>query len=319
MAKEVKKGMRVDLTPVELLRLEKKAVAEGHFDLLESMEETMVTNLKTGEYRHLYSQKDIELRREYPIFGKLYHDFKHLYERLAEFEGGLEFLKEKDSELAAYIENGGKGNPDSYLVKWFHGELDEGFHFSERNDALLLQKLCDEARRTMSNWIVTDSDCLQVRRQVGYEDRGIFQLMQVDTLGEGSVGDPTVYQLAWAEIDIEDYTQKEINSTLNSYGYESFKELIAAAGSRNEAYGQLGEMLFEDISLESHVMEFTKWNEVLDEVQKRTGLDLSMYREIEDKEINALIQAAENAKNSGPREKTQRDSAEFCEAPKAVR
>lgn len=291
--------MSRDLTPKEMYLLEQQNIRDGHGSLWDFMEKMNFLDTRTGVTSPLHSKEELDLRREFPVLGRLYNRFAELHDRLSEFEGGLQFLQEKDAQLGEFIETG-KGDRGSYLVKWFEGTLDEGFHYSERNDVLLLQKMCDEARLTMCNWIVTDPDCLQVRRQVGYEDRGIFQLMQVNFFGEEKLGDSTIYQLASAEIDLADYSQEEIIHTLGSYGYESFKDLVEAAGSRNEAFAQLSEMLFEDMALECHVMKFTRWNEALDEVQKRTGVDLSMYREIDDKELHALIQSAAKAKKSGP-------------------
>ena len=301
--------MSRDLTPFEMYALEQHTIKEGRGDLWDFMESTKFLDTRTGVTHPLHSKEEMELRREFQTLGKFYDRFPELHNRLSEFEGGLDFLKQKDAELGAYIEHG-KGDRDSYLVKWFEGTFDEGFHYSERNDKLLLQKMCDEARLTMCNWVVTDPDCLQVRRQVGYEDRGIFQLMQVDVFGEEKFGDSTVYQLAWAEIDFDDYSQKEINSTLESYGYESFKELVLAAGSRKEAYGQLAEMLFEDMCMECHVMEFTNWNDALEEVQKRTGLDLIALREIEGKDLSALIRDADAI---GTATHSKADGSALCE------
>lgn len=301
--------MSRDLTPKEMYLLEQQNIKDGHGSLWDFMENTKFLDTRTGVTSPLHSKEEIELRREFPVLGRLYDRFPELRDRLSEFEGGLQFLQKKDAQLGAFIESG-KGDRDSYLVKWFEGTLDEGFHYSHRNDDLLLQKMCKEASLTLSNWIVTDPDCLQVRRQVGYEGRGIFQLMQVDAFGEERFGDSTVYQLAFAWIDIEDYSQKEIKSTLDIYGYESFKDLVEAAGSRNEAYGQLAEMLFECEVADCYVQKFTRWNEALEDVQERTGLDLSAFREIEGKKIDALIRSAEKSQKSGSCEKTSRGSRE---------
>ena len=84
--------------------------------------------------------------------------------------------------------------------------------------------------------------------------------------------------MADGEIDFDDYTQDEINSALNGFGYENMKSLICAAGSRNEAYGQLAEMLFE-LSSGFATMRFGTWHEAAEHIEYRTGKELSAYKE----------------------------------------
>lgn len=264
-----------DLTPREIYLLEQRDIAAGRGSLWDFM--AGLRFVSADESSYLYSEDDLARRKEFPFLGKLYDRFPVLYERMTEFEGGLEFLKQKDAELMAFVEQG-VGDRNSYLVKWYLGELDQGFYYSERNDEMLLQCLCEEAARTMSNWIITDPDCLQVRRQVGFEDKGIYQLMQVDVYGFEEDGDAE-FHLAWAEIDFDDYEAGYIRDVLQGYGYDRFKDLVGAVGSREEAYGQLAEMLFETESAECYVQEFISWNDALTEIECRTGLDLRRLRD----------------------------------------
>ena len=69
------------------------------------------------------------------------------------------------------------------------------------------------------------------------------------------------------------------------------KHLGDAAGSRNEAYGQLAEMLFEVNCTEFYVQEFTSWNDALAEVERRTHKDLAKHLQ-----PYALNQEAQEAK-----------------------
>ena len=37
-----------------------------------------------------------------------------------------------------------EGNPDSFLVKWFEGNLDPNFYYSERNEEMFIEELRNE-------------------------------------------------------------------------------------------------------------------------------------------------------------------------------
>lgn len=299
--------MSRDWTPRESLAFEQLNISKGFGDMWSFME-SLVINYN-GKSERAYTDEDIELRKQFPTLGKLLNNFSELHEALSNFEGGLELLQEKDRELGAYIKaeivknqkdvnevaqemagdlagyiDTGVGDKDSYLVKWFEDELDPNFYYREYNDQLLVASMCEEAmQRGLSNWVLTDPDCLQVRRQTGFEGCGIFELMQVDKYP----GD--IYFLAVGEYDLEDYTTEEIDSALDAFGYDDMEALIEAAGSRNEAYGQLAEMLFELDSHELHVLQFESWDDALAEVERRTGKDLGAFKEVEGMSLAARL------------------------------
>ena len=98
-----------------------------------------------GKEEPLYTPEAIALREQFPLFGKLVNRFELLYNPLSRMEGGIEFLKRKEKELEKYLETP-KGDPESYLVKWFNGELDPNFYYSEYNEELFVKEMLKEAR-----------------------------------------------------------------------------------------------------------------------------------------------------------------------------
>lgn len=269
--------MSRDWTPRENLAFEQLNISRGFGDMWDFMENLVINY--NGKSERAYSDEDIALRKQFPALGKLLLDnFSELHEALSAFEGGLELLRERDRELAQYIE-AGTGDKSSYLIKWFEGELDPNFHYREYNDQLLVARMCEEAlQKGLSNWILTDPDCLQVRRQTGFDGRGVFELIQIEKLPDDACADKAVYLISDGEIDLDDYTQEEIDSTLDCYGYDGLKGLIQAVESRSEADGQLAEMFFE-LSTSLYTMRFSSWDEALEHIEHRTGMDLSAHRE----------------------------------------
>lgn len=269
--------MSRDWTPRESLAFEQLNISRGFGDMWDFMENLVINYNDKSE--RAYSDEEIALRKQFPTLGKLLNNFSELHEALSAFDGGLELLQEKDRDLAGYIETEAC-DKDSYLVKWFEGELDPHFHYREYNDQLLVARMCEEAlQKGLSNWVLTDPDCLQVRRQTGFEGRGVFELIQIVQIPDST--DPKKrgsYLIADGEIDLDDYTQEEINSALDGFGYDDMRSLVQAAGSRNEACGQLAEMLFE-LSTSFYTMRFSSWDEALEHIEYRTGKDWSKYRE----------------------------------------
>ena len=133
--------MSRDWTPREHYEVEQHFLSKNlssHWDVMKNAQ--WVFN---GNSQRMYSDEEIALRQEYPIFGKFLDNFPILYERLSKIENGLEFLRRKNDELNAYIETG-EGDSDSYLVKWFEGKLDENFHYRERNNQLFVESMINE-------------------------------------------------------------------------------------------------------------------------------------------------------------------------------
>lgn len=291
--------MSRDWTPFEHFLSEQRSISEGRGDLFDFMESLKLYTVNPSDGKTnkdepivLHSAEDMALRKQFPYLGKyLFEDFNVLYDRISRFNDGVAFLHQKDKELGEIIVALERSNVrDSYLKKWFFGELDENFYYNIRNNELLIDSICSEAReKGLSNWTLTDSDCLQFRRQVGFCDSGIFELMQVDTY---DLDGRKVYKLAVAEIDLTDYSDKERDSALNMYGYDNIKAFVSAVGSWEAAYGELAEMLFEISSAEHYVMEFQSWNDALAEVERRTGERLNAFRESDSIPLDDVIKEA---------------------------
>lgn len=132
--------MSRDFTPRDVIAAEKYTGI--------SFFEFMATTIMCveGKERQLYPAEEIALRKQFPLFGKLVNRFESLYNPLSKIEGGIEFLKEKEKELEIYLETE-KGDPESYLVKWFNGDLDPNFYYSEYNESLFVEKILEEAKR----------------------------------------------------------------------------------------------------------------------------------------------------------------------------
>ena len=132
--------MSRDFTPREVLIMEKHT----KISVFDFMSTTVIQY--NGKEEPLYTSEAIALRKQFPLFGKLINRFELLYNPLSEVNGGIEFLKEKEKELKVYIE-AEKGDLKSYLVRWFDGELDPNFYYSERNEELFVEKVIEEAKK----------------------------------------------------------------------------------------------------------------------------------------------------------------------------
>lgn len=165
--------------------------------------------------------------------------------------------------------------------------------------------LDEQINETAKNeeWIVTDPDDLQIRRQVYVDNPKVFELMQVDTW---PMEEKTLYKLAVGEIDLNDYSEEEIKSALDSYGYDNMEALVSAVGSEKEACGQLAEMLFETYTTEFYVCEFDSFNAAADEVERRTGIDLSGLKEAEQSDLESVIKACSEMSKDGKRDITEK-------------
>jgi hypothetical protein len=133
--------MSRDLTPRQTLVMEKYT----GFSVFDMMEHT--TLLYKGEEQPLYTPEQISLRKQFPLFGKLINNFESLFFPLSKIEGGEEFLREKEKELEKWIEKE-EGDYNSYLIKWFEGELDPNFYYSERNEEMFIDEMVREAGET---------------------------------------------------------------------------------------------------------------------------------------------------------------------------
>lgn len=133
--------MSRDFTPEEAYLFEQANRKWGYTSILDSMERMTFTY--NGITRPLYSKESMENRRKYPLLGSLYHPFDKLYSFLSQVSGGTELLQQHENALKEYIETG-RGDKDSFLIKWYEGKLDTNFHYSNRNDAMFFACVQDE-------------------------------------------------------------------------------------------------------------------------------------------------------------------------------
>lgn len=119
--------------------------------------------------------------------------------------------------------------------------------------------------KTYGKWILTDSDCCQVRRQFYEGCDDLWQLAQIreNCDGRGNYWYETIIQM----IDLRDYGEEEINEILNFYGYDKDDEVSA---------GELAEMFFEscdDYAIDRHVCR----DDAIRHIERMTGLSLHFY------------------------------------------
>ena len=134
--------MSRDWTPREMYLVEKHNIKTGHGSWWDFMENsTWVINGKTLP---MCTPETIAHRREYPCLGRLFEEYDELYSFLSQLPGGLDLLGRYDKTLSDYIETG-VGDKNSFLIRWFEGELDEHFYYRERNDELFLEAIREEA------------------------------------------------------------------------------------------------------------------------------------------------------------------------------
>lgn len=146
--KEIQKDedirMSRDLTPYELHLLEQDAIKHGGKSLLD-FTGNIVFHYK-GEEVPYFSEADMRIRKQYPQLGKLLNHFEKVYDTLSKIDNGLDVLARCDQELNSYI-NTQTGDVLSPVIRWFKGELDSAFYYSETNDELFLEYMCKEAER----------------------------------------------------------------------------------------------------------------------------------------------------------------------------
>lgn len=134
--------MSRDLTPAESYAFWQHIEAQGGQSLLNSMESTLFTY--AGKTTPLYSKESMQNRRKYPLLGGLFaRRFDDLYGFLSKTENGLDLLKKIEHELGTIIQTK-HGDENSYVFKWFIGELDPGFYECRENDRLFFEAIQDE-------------------------------------------------------------------------------------------------------------------------------------------------------------------------------
>ena len=134
--------MSRDLTPYELHLLEQYTMQHGGTSLWDFTEK-LVFHYE-GKDVPYYSEADIHIRKQYPQLGKLLNNFEKVYDTLSKLDNGLDVLARCDQELDTYIKSQ-TGDALSPVIRWFKGELDSAFYYSETNDVLFLEYMCKEA------------------------------------------------------------------------------------------------------------------------------------------------------------------------------
>lgn len=95
--------------------------------------------------RPFFSEEELRQRKEFPYLGILVDDFPKLYASLSAIPEGLTYLAEQEAQLKECIEEG-KGDKDSLLIRWYEGNLDPAFYYSEHNEDLLLGHMLETAK-----------------------------------------------------------------------------------------------------------------------------------------------------------------------------
>lgn len=137
--------MSKDWKPIEQLLVESHHKKQGLPDMWQFME-NLVLSVDNGKtYAPYVPKEEIELRKKYGNFGKLYENFVQLYKEITVFPNGEAVLRKTEKELENFIATG-EGSPNSYVIRWYKGELDPCFYYRERNNEVLHQYLLDIAR-----------------------------------------------------------------------------------------------------------------------------------------------------------------------------
>ena len=117
----------------------------------------------------------------------------------------------------------------------------------------------------MSEWFVTDDDCLQCCRVIPGTDAQRFEFVQINSY-DGHIDGKPFFQTARGTIDMDDYSENEIQDMLGTYGYDERPEDRIIA-----------EMFFETEVQEYVENEFRSWNAAVRRIAKITDLDLQDY------------------------------------------
>lgn len=153
----------------------------------------------------------------------------------------------------------------------------------------------------MSQWFMTDDDCLQCCKSIPDINPDHYEFVQINSYAGHEDGKP-FFQVAHGTIDPhKDYTDEEIKSVLHAYGYEDLDDFARQNSPNGDAdwvylpngkvdvanspsyiidYQLIAEMLFETEVQEYVDAEFPTWNEAVDRIMAITGLSLSEHKEM---------------------------------------
>lgn len=157
-----------------------------------------------------------------------------------------------------------------------------------------------QAQKT--DWLLTDDDCCQLRRTDALAISNIFELYQINRY-PGHLRRPTqsedFFKVAHAYIDISDYSEGDILSALQGFGYESLDRFVEETSpdwnviykedgtiDRENSpsyiidFGLIAEMLFEFDALEYAIeKEYNSYNEAVSAIEQWTGENFSYAKQ----------------------------------------
>lgn len=115
-------------------------------------------------------------------------------------------------------------------------------------------------------WILTDDDSMQVRRQFYDGDLQVWELAEIHENYDSYGGE--VYDVCTAVIDLRDYDDEEITEMI---------EVTYGRDVETVEHGEVAEMFFESGDWSETFRYFSR-DDAINELQRMTGLDLSEYR-----------------------------------------
>jgi len=147
----------------------------------------------------------------------------------------------------------------------------------------------------MSDWFITDDDCLQCCRPDTTSDTPTFSFVQISAFVVEDNGKEN-WWVSSGTINVADYSEAEILSALKFFGYEDMADFVqqnTPDGQEIDANNQLiAEMLFEiDAITEFNESCHSVRNDAVRRVAEITGLDLEKY--LEKESLSQRIQDAE--------------------------
>ena len=147
----------------------------------------------------------------------------------------------------------------------------------------------------MSEWFITDPDCLQCCRPVPVAKPDYYEFVEIIGL-PGHVDGKPFWMVAHADINVKECAEEEIHSALNFFGYDDLKDFVLQNSPEDSCvfaltegsqipesiidYQLIAEMIFETDALAHYCeSEHPSWNSAVKCIAGITGLDLSEYLE----------------------------------------
>ena len=147
----------------------------------------------------------------------------------------------------------------------------------------------------MSQWFCTDNDCLQHCRPTPTIDPEYYDFVQINHFPNYPY-----YLVSQGTIDLKSYSEEDILSALNSFGYKDMDDFVFQNTASQEFvykedgtlnrehspsyiidYQLIAEMLFEEQSLELVTGTHYSWDQAVSQVEQITGLNLEPQKDHE--------------------------------------